>query len=156
VCEIITSWIRTYVGVEIQLHAFLTAALDGHDCCTSSTGCFSLDDGAGGMSLMWGWEDLTKVLTLGVDLRFLTCEAHGIYSACTGRAKRRPFKTSVEACISVTRPEDESESVKYESDDVVAVVDFCRILMSSWTCTGAVEWCGVACTCLPFGGLSKF
>jgi len=60
VCEIKYHSANTYVRVEIQLHVFLTAALDGRDCCASSPDCFFLGDGAGGTSWMGGWEDLTR------------------------------------------------------------------------------------------------
>jgi hypothetical protein len=34
---------HTYVGVEVQLHAFLTSVLDGSECSTSRPGSFTPD-----------------------------------------------------------------------------------------------------------------
>jgi hypothetical protein len=60
VCEIKYHSANTYVGVETRLHVFVTAALDGRDCCASSSDCFSYGEGAGGTSWMGGRVDLTS------------------------------------------------------------------------------------------------
>jgi len=42
-------------GVEIQLHAFLTSALDGGDWSASHAGCFTLGEGAADTHYIGGW-----------------------------------------------------------------------------------------------------
>jgi hypothetical protein len=46
---------EAYWGVELQLHAFLTSALDGGEWSTSRSGCFTPGERALGTRLIGGW-----------------------------------------------------------------------------------------------------
>jgi hypothetical protein len=46
---------KTSSGVEIQLHAFLTSALDGGEWSASPTGCFTPRETAPGTHWIGGW-----------------------------------------------------------------------------------------------------
>jgi hypothetical protein len=47
--------IKTYGGVEIQLHVFLTSAIDGGDWSVSSPGRFTPEERAPGTHWIGGW-----------------------------------------------------------------------------------------------------
>jgi len=57
---------KTYGGVNVELHAFLTSALDGHEWSASRRGCFSSKERDSGVHLIGGWVGSTPGLNATV------------------------------------------------------------------------------------------
>jgi hypothetical protein len=76
---------KAYVGVDVQIHSFLTSALVGGEWSTSIPGRFTPRERAPSTHCIGGWVDLRaslddlekrKFLTLpGLELRSLGCPA---------------------------------------------------------------------------------
>jgi len=71
---------KTYWGVEVQLHTFLTSALDGGECQVSRPGRFTPTERAPGTLWIGGWVGPRVILDAVVKRKI---SSHGNMGNCS-------------------------------------------------------------------------